>query len=188
MRFDIDFQDRRPARRGAEARGHVRSSRPALLVWGLALLVGACGGGDGGASPPEGAAEGAEPPAARRPADAAPLPAWKVEAPIYTGAQAERGAEIFGGICSTCHTIEDFRSPVFHRNWGGGTVADLFDFASGAMPKDNPGALPPEDYAAVLSFFFRENGLAAGDVALPVELRALRTIRLELNDAEQDGR
>jgi hypothetical protein len=55
------------------------------------------------------------------------------------------------------------------------------------MPRDNPGSLPREDYAAVLSFFFRENGLAAGDVALPVELSALREIRLELNDAEPGG-
>jgi hypothetical protein len=190
MRIDPSFHDRRPAPRTGGAPRTFRFTHRALLAAGLALALaaGACGGGEGAPPRADDAAEGARPSGAPALADAAPPPpAWKVEAPIYTVAQAERGSEIFGSICSACHAIEDFKSDVFHRNWSGGTVADLFDFASGAMPKDNPGGLQPEDYAAVLSFFFRENGLPPGDVALPVELGALREIRLEPNDAAQDG-
>lgn len=142
---------------------------PALL---LGLTIGGCGGGE---SPPPaaGAREAA--------ADEGPrAPGWILETPVYTPEQAERGAEVFGRICSNCHVLEDFTASQFRRNWAGGSVGDLYRFASTAMPKDNPGGLEPEQYADVLSFVLRENGVPAGEEELGTDPSALGRHRLEL--------
>lgn len=97
---------------------------------------------------------------------------------VFTAAQADEGEEIFGQICVSCHDEREFSGSGFQGVWEGQTVGDLFEFISTMMPLDNPGILTFEQYAAVISFFLRENGYPVGDTALPPVSASLREIKI----------
>ena len=46
------------------------------------------------------------------------------------------------------------------------------------MPMDNPGSLPPQNYADVVAYFFRANGFPAGKDELPIVADHLKLIRI----------
>jgi len=46
------------------------------------------------------------------------------------------------------------------------------------MPMDNPGSLRPEDYADVISYFFRVNQIPAGKDELDTDAEHLKLIRI----------
>jgi mono/diheme cytochrome c family protein len=105
-------------------------------------------------------------------------PVWALDEAIYTTSQAASGEEVFRGVCSFCHLLDDFTGTRFHVMWTGSTVGELFAFISSAMPQDNPGGLQDEQYAAVLAYLLRLNGLPAGDQELGTEVPLLRQYRL----------
>jgi hypothetical protein len=163
--------------------GYEASSAPAFASLLTLLALGCSGGPEGGESP--GRAGGTVSAEAARAgstlgSSSPRSPGWLVEAPLYTLDQAERGAEVFLEICSTCHTPLDFTRSEFRAVWAGTTVYELFRWISTAMPKDAPGRLDPEQYAAVFSFILRENGLPAGTDELGADLEALGRHRLVL--------
>ena len=98
---------------------------------------------------------------------------------IFTTTQAERGATVFGEVCMRCHQPEQFTGPGFIGAWSGQTVDALFELIRTTMPEDNPSSLKKRDYAAVLAYLFRLNGIPAGETDLPSTTRKLKQIRIE---------
>lgn len=95
----------------------------------------------------------------------------------FTAEQADRGAQVFSRVCSACHGVNEFRGPIFSMTWMAEPVGHLFEHISSNMPEDRPGSLSPEEYAAVVAHFLRENGRQPGERELPADAELLRTIR-----------
>jgi mono/diheme cytochrome c family protein len=92
-------------------------------------------------------------------------------------AQAERGERVFGDRCTWCHAAAQFSGPIFELTWMAEPVGHLFEHISTAMPEDDPGSLTPEEYAAVVAYLLRLNGVPPGDRELPANAAALREAR-----------
>ena len=97
----------------------------------------------------------------------------------YTRDQADRGEVLFRNICSSCHTPSQFSGPVFLRAWNGTTAYDLFTLMRTTMPFDSPGQLRREQYAEVMAYLFRINGLPAGPRELPSDDAGLKGVKIE---------
>ena len=98
---------------------------------------------------------------------------------VYTADQAGKGADVFAGMCKSCHTPSVHTGPVFLKTWGDRPLWDLFDFISTKMPKNDPGSLPTDEYAQVLAYLLKLNDLPAGPAELPTDSVVLKTIRFE---------
>lgn len=105
---------------------------------------------------------------------------------VYTAEQASRGEDIYNQECALCHGPNEFANPGFIRSWSNRTVDHLFNLISSTMPQDGPGRLAPDEYAAVISYFFEINGLPDGEDELPADDEALQRIRIEQAD-DTDG-
>jgi len=95
----------------------------------------------------------------------------------YTTEQANRGQRVFSTVCAVCHGANDFRGPIFEATWMADPVVNLFDHVSTAMPQDDPGSLSAEQYAAVVAYIMRLNGLPPGERALPATAQELAGMR-----------
>ncbi|HET9948376.1 MAG TPA: cytochrome c [Longimicrobiales bacterium] len=124
-------------------------------------------------APPEpaGARGGPGAPAAGAPAAGAPVAA------TYTTEQADRGGQVFGTVCSACHGRREFTGPIFELTWMAEPVGALFQHISTAMPRDDPGSLTAEEYAAVVAYMLRLNGRPPGERELPADAEALARMR-----------
>lgn len=109
-------------------------------------------------------------------APVSPEPTAAVTAP-FTTAQADRGQRLFTDVCGVCHGLSEFRGPLFGLTWMADPVADFFQFISQSMPQDRPGSLSPQEYASVVAYLLRLNGLRPGDVELPHDSEALERYR-----------
>ncbi|MGE0702678.1 MAG: hypothetical protein AB7P22_01950 [Vicinamibacterales bacterium] len=159
------------------------STRTATSRWGVsgllslalltAVLVSACARTAANAPPataPAPAAEAAPPPApppASTPAPAEAPPAAAASAGVFTSLQARRGEGFFDAVCTSCHVRSDFSGPQFMSSWGGASAGELFMFISTTMPQDNPASLALQEYADILAYLMRLNGMPAGDRELP---------------------
>ena len=114
-------------------------------------------------------------------AGSAPLPAGhrSTTSGVYTAEQATRGADAYAGMCTGCHTPAAHMGDVFVSNWAGRPVADFYGFISAAMPKADPGSLTPDEYAAIVAYILKLNGLPAGREPLPANEAALQKIRFD---------
>lgn len=97
---------------------------------------------------------------------------------VYTDSQASQGEDIYQQECAICHGPNEF-GPQFLRVWNNRTVDTLFNLISSTMPQDGPGRLDPEEYAAVISYFFKLNGLPEGEEELPADDESLQKILIE---------
>lgn len=95
---------------------------------------------------------------------------------VYTTAQADRGAKIFGTTCTACHDPARFTGDEFVSTWAGRPLADLFG-AVQTMPEDNPGSLKAQEYADVIAFFLELNKFKTGTTELPSD--GMRSITME---------
>jgi quinoprotein glucose dehydrogenase len=102
---------------------------------------------------------------------------------VYTAAQAERGAEVYAGMCRSCHTVASHTGVAFAKAWRGRPLADLFQYVSEQMPKNDPGGLAPEQYADVVAYLLRMNAMPAGAAELPPDPTPLAAIRIDLPDS-----
>ena len=111
----------------------------------------------------------------------APLPAGhrSSTAGVYTVAQASQGEENYGMMCLGCHTQAAHMGDVFISNWLGRPVSDFYAFISSAMPKNEPGSLTPQEYASIVAYILRLNGMPAGREPLPSDTAALAKIRFD---------
>jgi mono/diheme cytochrome c family protein len=98
--------------------------------------------------------------------------------------QAKRGETTYLDECARCHseTLGGTESgpalvgEEFVRAWTGKTVGDLFARVRDTMPADSPRRLTAQLSVDVVAYLLRENGLNAGDDALPGEAAALSRI------------
>jgi hypothetical protein len=123
--------------------------------------------------------------AAVRPVSAQDAPGAQTAAParsvndgVYTASQARRGEGMFKDYCSSCHDLESFSGAAFYDTWPG-PLDPLFDTVRTSMPDDNPGSLPPQVYADVISYFLRLNGYPAGNEELQGTMEAMHAVNLE---------
>ncbi len=98
---------------------------------------------------------------------------------IYTDDQAERGALVYEKSCGICHQPEQFKGAVFMDAWGGQPVDALYTLIRTTMPYDNPGRLSRRQYAEILAYIFKLNGMPAGETKLPSNIRKLKKITIE---------
>lgn len=98
----------------------------------------------------------------------------------YSIEQAAQGKDVYAGMCLSCHAgMGNHTGPVFREHWGGHPVADLYQFISTNMPKNDPGTLSPDDNAAVVAYLLQLNGMPAGSKALPADPVALKSIMID---------
>ena len=99
---------------------------------------------------------------------------------VYTEEQALRGAEVNERVCRECHDDEEFVG-AFIRSWAGASVAALFDDIYSLMPEDQPGSLPPQQYADIIAYILQLNGLPPGEVELGAARESLERVLIEAN-------
>ena len=85
---------------------------------------------------------------------------------FYTAVQAARGEKVFAAQCVTCHARKDMSSPDFQLKWNGRTVHDLFERLQSTMPESDPGSLLVEEYADVVAYLMKLNGMPAGKIVV----------------------
>ena len=112
---------------------------------------------------------------------------------VFTEEQAKRGQAVYPGPCGTCHGRRlngapddpDMRSapPLararFLRNWGGRSLATLFEYTRATMPEDNPGSLTDEEYVDLIAYMLEVGGMPAGNDALAPDLQSLARVVIE---------
>lgn len=99
---------------------------------------------------------------------------------VYGAAQADRGKRLYQLNCVTCHTQASHAGREFVARWEGRLLWDLYRYVSESMPKSEPGSLAPEEYAGLIAYLLRLNGMPSGDADLPADSTALRKIRIEM--------
>ncbi|MGA0935698.1 MAG: PQQ-binding-like beta-propeller repeat protein [Pseudohongiellaceae bacterium] len=81
---------------------------------------------------------------------------------VFNAAQAARGARVFADHCSDCHEAGNYAGQALHTKWGSFTLGDIYSDIAVSMPPENPGGLPPEDYASIIAYLLSETGYAQG--------------------------
>ena len=112
-------------------------------------------------------------------AQTAATPARSTRAGVYSAEQADRGRDVYAGLCQSCHPAATHTGPAFNRSWGGRPLSDLFDYVRERMPKNEPGSLTPEEYADVLAYLLGLNAMPAGAHELVPDSVTLRRIRID---------
>jgi cytochrome c553 len=99
---------------------------------------------------------------------------------VFTEAQAARGEETYMAVCVSCHPAGTYKTEAFRTAWKGRPLSDLFDQVKEKMPKNDPASLTPGEYAQVVAYMLKINGVPAGEIELPSESDALKKIRIEM--------
>lgn len=102
----------------------------------------------------------------------------QASAGVYTTAQAERGKKTFDETCTACHNPERFVGADFVRHWAGQPLSGLWG-AVNAMPEDNPGSLPPEEYADIIAYMLSLNSYPAGAAELAGTAEAMKSVTFD---------
>lgn len=92
----------------------------------------------------------------------------------YTAEQAQAGVAVYRAVCSQCHLESlrgDFEAPElagpnFLTQWADVPVTELLDYVRATMPVEEPASLSDEEYAAVVAYMLRENGVLPGTTRL----------------------
>ena len=98
---------------------------------------------------------------------------------VYSEVQADRGEGVFKKSCLECHVPSDYQGDAFKSKFVGGTVFDMFEEIRTSMPQSDPGSLPKQQYADLVAYLFKLNGLPAGKDELGIEADALKKIKVE---------
>jgi cytochrome c2 len=98
---------------------------------------------------------------------------------VYTMQQAERGERVFESICTSCHELSEFTAAgAYLDDMAGRPLWETFEYMAAEMPEDDPGSLAPDEYAAVLAYFFNVLGLPSAAAELPVDAASLEGIAI----------
>jgi len=103
---------------------------------------------------------------------------------VFTAEQADRGAQIYQGMCASCHgpqlggidAAPALNGGAFYANWNGVTLGDMADRVKVSMPANMPGVMSRQQVADVLAYIFARNGMPAGDQELPRQVAYLKAI------------
>jgi S-disulfanyl-L-cysteine oxidoreductase SoxD len=111
---------------------------------------------------------------------------------VYTQEQARQGQAIYKENCSDCHgdSLAGDDAPAlagteFLSNWGGLTVADLFERIRTTMPQNKAGSLTKEENAAIVAYILSACQFPAGKSALPQQTEVLKEIRIDASKPEK---
>lgn len=94
---------------------------------------------------------------------------------LFTADQAAAGAATYAQTCAACHGTQlegvaapALKGPAFGEaaNAQSLTVQTLLEATAATMPQSDPGALKPEEYAAVVAYILQQNGYPAGPAPL----------------------
>jgi mono/diheme cytochrome c family protein len=106
-------------------------------------------------------------------------------APVFTDAQAQRGAKSYTDNCASCHgdkldNGEGDGAPAlvgasFTQQWGGKSVGDFLSYTVQNMPANSPASLSPGAYVDIVAYILSKNGVAAGAAELPSDSAKLAT-------------
>ncbi|HYC52621.1 MAG TPA: c-type cytochrome [Gemmatimonadaceae bacterium] len=102
------------------------------------------------------------------------------KAGVYTREQAARGQDIYAGNCRSCHTPESHAGEQFTTRWRDKPLSELFVYIRDQMPKNDPGSMPPEEYADVTAYLLMLNRMPQGDTELRAHPDSLKSIRIDL--------
>ena len=94
---------------------------------------------------------------------------------VYSEAQAVRGDKAYTARCARCHKPEQFTG-AYLDGWEGQTVSGLFEMIRTSMPEEDPGSLARQEYADIMAFLLKKNGLPAGPAELPSASADLKKI------------
>lgn len=98
---------------------------------------------------------------------------------VFTDQQASRGKDVYVGSCRECHVPASHTGVIFRNSWGGRLLSELLSYMTERMPKNSPGSLTSEEYAAVTAYILLLNGYPSGDEELPADSAAASRIRIE---------
>jgi mono/diheme cytochrome c family protein len=98
---------------------------------------------------------------------------------VYSEAQAGRGETVFKATCLECHVPSDYTDDAFKAKFVGGTAFDMFDLIRSSMPQNNPGSLSNAQYADLVAYLFKLNGLPARKDDMPALPESLKVIKVE---------
>ena len=117
---------------------------------------------------------------------AAQAPKARIWQGVYTSAQAERGKATFLTVCIRCHgadlagnTAPALKGEQFQKDWGGGSVARLFEKIRDTMPPQfGIGVLDDTQKIEIVAFILQTNGYPAGTADLTVgnDLAAIQIV------------
>ena len=99
---------------------------------------------------------------------------------VYTQAQADKGEEIYYGICITCHPKGTYAGASFKSNWSGRPLSDLYDWVKTKMPKSDPGALSASESVQVMSYILQQNKMPTGTTPMSTDRTILSRITIRL--------
>jgi len=100
---------------------------------------------------------------------------------VYTQAQADKGEELYYGVCVACHPKGYYTGDNFKKNWSGRPLSDLYDWVKTKMPKNEPGSLTPTQSVQVMAYILQENKMPVGKTAMPMDRAVLRGIKIQLS-------
>ena len=100
--------------------------------------------------------------------------AGQLAATAYTAAEADAGEAIYEQMCATCHLSNlggsfeapALAGPTFRAAWEERSAEELIELVQVTMPPGAGGSLAPEEYASVVAYIVRENGVAPGTATL----------------------
>lgn len=103
---------------------------------------------------------------------------------VFTAEQAARGAEIYGGMCASCHgpqlngidAAPGLNGGAFFANWNDYSVGEMADRVRISMPANAPGIMSRQQVVDVLAYIFSRNGMPAGSMELPRQSGPLKAI------------
>jgi hypothetical protein len=88
---------------------------------------------------------------------------------IFTLAQAQRGEDLYGEVCSECHDTSDWTDSGFKSRWEDQSVFQLWYYINDRMPYEDPYSLSRQQVTDALTYILRLNGLPAGDEELATD-------------------
>ena len=104
---------------------------------------------------------------------------------IYTQAQAQRGRELYGESCASCHGSKGGGGPAAPALTGstfdykaGSPLSDVVDFMIAAMPPEAPGKLRNKEYADILAYILELHGAPSGETELPYKIKELESFEI----------
>jgi mono/diheme cytochrome c family protein len=99
---------------------------------------------------------------------------------VFTAAQAERGELDWTASCGRCHSVTQHSGAQFAAGWNHRKVSELYERVVTTMPQDEPGALSEDQYADIVAYVLKLNGMPAGKKPLPPDPAELRKIRIDI--------
>jgi mono/diheme cytochrome c family protein len=106
---------------------------------------------------------------------------------VYTGAQAERGAQEYKKSCGHCHRDDltgggseagapALKGPIFTFRWNDQPLSELFLTIGTTMPQNKPDTLTPDAVVDIMSFLLQSNDFPSGQSDLEPRVEPLKAI------------